>query len=280
MNFKELDNNTLDKLHAVEIEILDEIVRICDKYNLSYFLAGGTLLGAIRHNGFIPWDDDLDITMPRKDYDIFLSVCEKELNSKYLLDYDKTNSKNWLTFAKIRKKNTLFLENAAKEQDNFKGIYVDIFTEDNVINPNSFIEKIRLIIIKTLADTLFWKSKVGNDKSKYRRFYLVKIFSILSFKQIHSLYNKLVTKYKNKDTEYFVAYNGVYTKREYLKKSEFLPFIKWKFGNKEYNIPKGYDYYLTKLYGNYMKLPPKKDRVNHSALMISFDTTKKDNFEK
>ena len=69
-----IDNATLKKLHSIEIEILDEFVRICNKHNLQYFLIGGTLLGAVRHKGFIPWDDDLDVAMPRNDYENFLKI--------------------------------------------------------------------------------------------------------------------------------------------------------------------------------------------------------------
>ncbi|MBR5060749.1 MAG: LicD family protein, partial [Prevotella sp.] len=80
-----MNKEQLNKLHTIEIEILDEIVRICDKHNLRYCLIGGTLLGAIRHKGFIPWDDDLDIAMPRKDYEIFINLCHTELKNQYYL---------------------------------------------------------------------------------------------------------------------------------------------------------------------------------------------------
>lgn len=77
-----MDDLMLNKLHNLQVQILDEIVRICDSNNMDYFLIGGTLLGAIRHKGFIPWDDDLDIAMPRKSYDKFISLCNSEMNNK------------------------------------------------------------------------------------------------------------------------------------------------------------------------------------------------------
>ena len=79
MAYNEYDKKTLDKLHNVELELLNEFVRICDKNKLTYFLVGGSLLGAVRHSGFIPWDDDIDVGMPRKDYDKFLKIVTKEL---------------------------------------------------------------------------------------------------------------------------------------------------------------------------------------------------------
>ena len=122
----------LDKLHITHIKILDEIVRICDENKLNYFLIGGTLLGAVRHKGFIPWDDDLDIAMPRKDYDKFLNIAKKQINNNYILEYNKTNRKYWLPFAKVRLKNTLYVENTIKNYETNKEIWVDIFPIDNV----------------------------------------------------------------------------------------------------------------------------------------------------
>ena len=86
MSYKNYNQDILDKLHKVELEILDDFVKICNKNNLTYFLTGGTMLGAVRHNGFIPWDDDIDIGMPRKDYDEFIKIAPKELGNKYYLD--------------------------------------------------------------------------------------------------------------------------------------------------------------------------------------------------
>ena len=93
-------------------KILDEIVRICDNYNLRYFLIGGTLLGAVRHKGYIPWDDDLDISMPRKDYNQFIEIAKKQLSQNFKLDCKYTNNKYWLPFIKVRMKDTSFDENS------------------------------------------------------------------------------------------------------------------------------------------------------------------------
>ena len=97
-----MEKKHLIKLHQSEIKILDEIVRICDKYNLQYFLIGGTLLGAVRHKGFIPWDDDLDIAMPRNDYEKFISISKNELKDDFILDDISTNEQYWQIFAKVR----------------------------------------------------------------------------------------------------------------------------------------------------------------------------------
>lgn len=99
-----MENDYLRNLHSTMIEILDEFDRICNKHNLTYFLIGGTLLGAVRHKGFIPWDDDMDLAMPREDYEKFINVYYKELNDKYYLDNFNNNKLYYLNFSKIRKK--------------------------------------------------------------------------------------------------------------------------------------------------------------------------------
>src|SRR5690554_4415622 len=125
-----MDQKTLKKLHNVQIEILNQIVKICNQNKLTYFLIGGTLLGAIRHKGFIPWDDDLDIAMPRKDYEKFLELCQGYLGDEYYLHCSKTDPKYWLPFAKVRKNNTIFEEKSIQTINSHKGIYVDIFPLD------------------------------------------------------------------------------------------------------------------------------------------------------
>ena len=158
--YEKISEENLKKLHEVEVEILDEVVRICDKYNLDYYLVGGTLIGAIRHKGFIPWDDDLDISMPRADYEKFLEVAPLELDEKYYLENRKYNEKFHLPFTKIKKNNTEFRETFTSSLDNHKGIFVDIFPLDNVKKPYSKLTRIRSIIIKNTIQAVFVKLKL------------------------------------------------------------------------------------------------------------------------
>lgn len=123
----------LQDLHKVEIEILDEIDRICRKNNINYCLVGGTLLGAVRHGGFIPWDDDLDVAMPRNDYEKFIDVCKNELSDDFYLHSIETDKTYWLPFIKIRKKYTIFEEKNIAGLGCKTGIYVDIFPLDDAI---------------------------------------------------------------------------------------------------------------------------------------------------
>ena len=91
-----MDNEILKKLRNVELQILDQVVEICKKHNLKYILTAGTLIGAVRHKGFIPWDDDIDIALPRKDFNKLINICQSELDDKFYLDCPETNDKYWL----------------------------------------------------------------------------------------------------------------------------------------------------------------------------------------
>ena len=134
-----MDKSTLKKLHESEVKVLDEIVRVCNNNDLRYFLMGGTLLGSIRHKGFIPWDDDLDIAMPREDYEKFLEIAPKELCEDFELDDISINKKYWLIFAKVRLKNSHFTEkNYNKKYNGPDGIWVDIFPIDYTTHKGDF----------------------------------------------------------------------------------------------------------------------------------------------
>ena len=97
-----MEQKILNRLHEEMIRIYKEIARICDKHNLTYFVVGGTLLGAVVHKGYIPWDDDLDIAMPRDSYDRFIEICKTDLDEKFYLHCIDTDEKYWLSFAKVR----------------------------------------------------------------------------------------------------------------------------------------------------------------------------------
>lgn len=267
---KKIDDKTLRELHKVEIEILDEIVRICEKHKIKYFLIGGTLLGAIRHKGFIPWDDDLDIGMLRKDYDRFLEICTYELNDKYYLDTRKYNKNTYLTFSKVRKNNTTFNEKVSINLDNHKGIFVDVFPYDNIKNPKSKLTRVRNIIIKNAIDALFVKYKLRKIKD-CRRPLLCAMYQVLPGSFINQLQEFLMKRDCNKPAKYICEYTGCRNiEREMLPKEFADDLILVTFEGKKYYAFKEYDTYLTKVYGDYMTLPPEEERVNHCPDVIDF----------
>ena len=271
MSFKQIDEVTLKKLHDVELEILKEFIRICNKHNLKYFAVGGTLIGTIRHKGFIPWDDDIDIGMPREDYDKFIKISEKELNKKYFIQvgYDYKNS--WAPFTKIRKKNTLADEENITHINYPKGIFIDIFPFDNINTNNGILFKIKCNIIVTITDAIYYKWGIKKI-NEIRRKTLCRFFSLFSNKYLKRIQNKLMKSKNKKDTKYLVSYCGSYTmQKETQLKELFFPLQTKKFEDIDILVPNKYDTYLTNIYGDYMKLPPKEKRENHSMMNISFN---------
>ena len=269
--YRKYDNKTLKELHSVEIELLDEFVRICDKYKLTYYLSGGTLLGAVRHNGFIPWDDDIDVSMFRKDYDKFIEIAQKELDSKYYLDAFETNKDYYLPFAKIKKNKTIFDEEESTNVIHHKGIYIDIFPLDNIKN-NHKLGKIRALFVRSIVEVMFYKLKI-RSLNKVKHPALVLILSLLSKKSLMKWQKHLLTKNKNDESLYVCALAGSYAyEKELILREKFYPPKKVVFEGKEYNGMNDNDSYLSQVYGDYMKLPPKEKRVNHMPLKIVFDT--------
>ena len=162
-------DNILDALHKIQIEILDEIVKICDKHDITYFLCTGTLLGAIRHKGFVPWDDDIDICMPRKEYTKFAEICKEELQDGFLLQDWHTEPLHYLTFAKVKKIDTIYKEKSTMNLPINKGVFVDIFILDNVEKKNSAIYKLQKYFHDKVSSYLRLKIIVKSYEKKTRR---------------------------------------------------------------------------------------------------------------
>ena len=272
-----MNETELKKLHEYEMIILDEIVDFCKKNKITYFLAGGSALGAIRHKGFIPWDDDIDIAMTRKDYNYLINNYKD--NDKFYLQCIERDKNYWNMFAKMRMKHTFMEEKQLAHLDVPKEIFVDIFPIDNA--PSGGYKKImiksNLVKINSSALLLKFNAKKLRDCN----FKLIeKIVSFLPKGFIYSLTKRIMTSYKDDNSEYVVSYLSAYAiKNEYLPRTTYFEPLKCKFEDREYKIPKETDKYLTRVYGNYMTLPPIEKRVTHRVGRICFDT-RKDNNEK
>ena len=258
-NYIEYDDSTLNKLHQIHLEILNEIKKICDKNNLTYFLVGGTLLGAVRHAGFIPWDDDIDIGMPRSDYDKFIKIAQESLDANYFLDCFETNKDYYLPFAKVKKNNTIFDEKVSHHLNNHKGIYVDIFPFENV-DKNDWRLKIHAFLALSIAEAVTYKKKVKNLKMT-RHAFLTFCLSFFSHQFLMNWQKRETTYCKNNDSLYLcVIGTGYGYKKELNLRSDILPVQEIVFSKNKYNGMQNNDAYLKGLYGDYMKLPPKEKR--------------------
>lgn len=268
----------LRKLHLTEQEVLDEIVRVCEKNNLRYYLVGGTLLGAIRHKGFIPWDDDLDIGMPRHDYMKFCELAPKELGQGYYLhDYHNDNN-YWLAFGKIQKKNTAFVTTSKLYDEAHSGIWVDIFPLDEECSSkkNNVEKKCRLL---SKLKTLSYRKAAGFSSRNLSVLLQSLMLLFIKLEWLIKLQNYIMTRSMNNfDNDYFMNYGSKYgIKKQFLPKSYYEPSTKVEFENKLYSAPGEYIKVLESIYGkNYMQLPPKDKQVTHNPIRLSFDLNGED----
>lgn len=262
----EYSADVLHQLQRVITEILQVVTSICDKHNIPYFLAEGTLLGAIRHQGIIPWDDDIDIAVPRAEYERLMKILPKELPPAYYLQYAGNDRQYWLHFAKVRKKGTAFyettwegLKNKEKQQ-----IYIDIFPLDEG-NDIKVAGKQRLLIHRL---SHIGYVKTCNDKEKLFRYYA---FKLLPMRLVQWLQRKVSTY--QKQGNYYICFGSAYgAEKHFIPKEKYLPARQQMFEDKMYSVPADSDFILRSLYGaDYMQLPPEDKRTNHKPLYLSFD---------
>jgi len=249
-----------------EIEILDEVQRICIKYQFNYFVTAGTLLGTIRHKGFIPWDDDIDIAMPRKDFERFKKVCAIELNNTLFYQDSYTDSCYPFYFAKIRKNKTEVDEPWLRNIPMHKGIYIDIFPLD--ICPQS--DTAATVFFKFIEILTF--AAIGKVDSTYRCGYqkaYVKILYMILRKMPLTLLFK-VRENIRKIVEFTCSHSRLCTvggahgyPRETYSAEWFKQSVEGDFEEHKVPIPVGWDEVLTHMYGDYMVPPSENNRSGH-----------------
>lgn len=270
-------NFDIEKLHVTLIEILDYIVSVCKKHNIQYCMVYGSALGAYRHNGFIPWDDDMDIAMPRYDYEKFISIMKRQTDAQFSIQSEETEDNYFLTFAKVRKKGTIFVESIAEKKYKNNGIYVDVFPLDSVKNPEGVSYKLKRKLINYLKHVLKLKAcpKLYRQKEGGIKFCLDCVLSfpgwILSNKGILKTLKKLmVVDIAYEDANYIAQYDES-SAAAVMEKSIYFPLKKCEFEGKTYYIPGGIEDYLRRQYGNdYMELPPVDKRVTHKPIQLKF----------
>jgi lipopolysaccharide cholinephosphotransferase len=268
-----LNDIQLSRIQEIEYEILIQLDKFCKKYDIKYILFGGTMLGAIRHKGFIPWDDDIDIAMLRKDYEKFIKLYSKNIPSHLFLQNALTDKEYPLLFTKIRLNNTVFLESDLANFNIHHGVYIDLFPLD-VINVNSITGKIHLFTVKILINLnrLRLTNILKRKKSPFN-FFLVTLSYFIKFipPKHYSNFTNWFMGVLNNSNNQTIAHlsNGASKKRvkKYLMfKSDFCDCIETYFVGTMFKVPRRYDDILTNCYGDYMELPSIESRVAHHEL--------------
>ncbi len=270
---------TLLRLQAVQIEILDEFKKVCEQHHLRYYLFFGTLLGAVRHEGFIPWDDDVDVTMPREDYDRFIRIAKNELPDWLYLESAEMMEDCSLRYAKIRKKNTLYLMNPISynrrpENKRPLGIFIDVFPLDAIGGQSLGRVKSKLKLCGLLSGHLYHcrLNDAGVQNSSIKSKLLNAILRLFTVKQLKRFTRQLMV---GKGDRYAILSGGYRPEHLVYPQKCFEPAVQLTFGESSYAAPKEYDSVLRILYGDdYMELPPEEKRITHHPIKLSFDLDK------
>ncbi|MBU5485765.1 LicD family protein [Clostridium sp. MSJ-11] len=264
----------IDNLRVVqkrELDVLRAIIEICERHGFRYFAVGGTCLGAVRHKGFIPWDDDIDIGMPRKDFDQFREVAKHELPKHLSVnDFEELQHSNRL-YIKVYDNTTTFVEkNCEKFSDQYTGIFVDIFPYDGLPS-GSIRRKFNNFRMKVLSKLSFYRRmpyfSMNKLSDKILFFLIYPLKWLLPFNWASKKIEEILRMYPLEKSLYSIA-AGYYV----FKSHYFLETKKIRFEDLMMPCPEDFDGYLTDQYGDYMQLPPiEKRRTDHDLLFFSLD---------
>ncbi|PAF43789.1 LicD family protein [Helicobacter sp. 11S03491-1] len=286
-----MDKHLLKQIQSKTLEVAKEFKRVCEKYNLRYFMSCGTTLGAARHKGFIPWDDDMDFYMPRSDYEKLIALDQQDSlnNTHHVFDkkfifkhWDKTPHYIW-NFAKLEDINTTVIESTiAQNKVNYKGgIGIDIFILDGGGNHIQEAKKHFETLMKLGGRRYekYWKPIASNRN----KFPIKQIKQIILNTRSHLLFQPVLDHFKHKienlsqkydfdDSEIiaspFVLSN--YPDAIHFKK-DFIPYVMLDFEDTQFRAPNNYETYLSRLYGDYMTPPPISEQTGHMPYYVNLE---------
>lgn len=266
----QINSTTLHTLQTIEINLLKIFINICEKRHLRYYLIGGTLLGAVRHKGFIPWDDDIDVGMPRKDYEKFLQLAPEFLPQQYFLQTYRTEIDAPWPFAKLRDNNTLYKESATAKLPVHQGLWIDIFPLDYCNLKTFWI----VSLVKRMLGNRVGLRLVGPRRLSRKLLGCLSPLFCPSWYKAVEWQDKLGNLY-SWDTGYMGNFFGRYGRKEIVPSSWFKEPVYLEFEEIQVAAPTEYHKYLTHIYGDYMQLPPEEKRVSlHPVSEIKFNLDK------
>lgn len=269
------NNEDIKEIQKKILEIFIEIDKVCITNNLRYFAIGGTCLGAVRHQGFIPWDDDMDIAMPREDYERFKKIASKLLPSNLRI-FDYTDGEHfYCKYMKVHDIHTTLIEKGMLAYpDSYSGIYIDIMPLDGI--PNGIWNRKIYFLKLSLLRKLDWRRKYEYDlqadkKNKKKIFLWRVIYFFIKRYPIHYFHNKYVKLQKKYayNTSKSLCYTWSWRASKVIfPKEDFDNYILLPFEDVQMRCPVGYDNFLKTLFGDYMKLPPIDKQNSHHEIDI------------
>lgn len=267
----------LRKLQLCELAMLQTFANFCDKHQLTYYISGGTFLGAVRHQGFIPWDDDIDVAMPRADYEKFLRLYH-EAPEKYKLENFRF-SKNYIIYSSRLVDESIKIKSYSTATPQISGAWIDIFPLDGLPN-NPIVRRLhqlRLNYLKLLYKLSCFDQAVNivNRKKSFKERLAVTLGKHINFSKFLNTRKRLekldraLKKYSTPKSKVYMNYMGAYNYRSIMNIKEiYSDGAKYRFENSTFTAPKNYHVYLTQIYGDYLTPPPKGSRNQHNSEVL------------
>lgn len=280
INMKEYDDNTLKRVQQYEMSILKDFIDVCEEYNLTYFALAGTGIGALRHKGFIPWDDDIDVGLPRKDYEKLLEVFEQKYSDKYQIGNAEHMENYPLMTTRIMIRGTKFVEEPLKNVKCDLGIFLDVYAFDNAaVDEKGFKRQAltawfwsKILILRHIAYPVLpfsgLKKKLAHLVCAVAHGMLV-LFRI-SPRWIYQQCKKASCRYNDVETKRIAYFCDTSPYINIIDKEKSYPLIELEFEGIQLKFPKDLHDMLTFTYGDYMKLPPVEKRKNHYPYCLEF----------
>lgn len=273
MRYTEYNPETLKRLQKIEVDMLKDFNELCEKHDIDYFAIAGTAIGAVRHKGFVPWDDDIDIGMTRENYEKFLKIAKKEYSDKYDVLNAETNEHYPLMTTMWSKKGTKFVVEYFKDLDVEFGVFLDIQCFDNIPDDENKMRSQarrawiwgKILILRNIKRPVLY---VDGFKSKiiyaicYMVHYALKLFHITP-KFIYNQAKKAATQYNNEDTNRLAFFYDTQLYTSIIEKNIIEPTVWTEFEGSKIKIPNDVHNFLSQRYGDYMQLPPEDKRHNH-----------------
>ena len=278
------EKETLARLHAELLDILAEIVRVCELCDIPYFIQGGSAIGALFNGGIVPWDDDIDIGMTRENYERFLAVAPSHLRPQYFLEWFGTEPQTPFYFAKVKKNGTLFVEEMFRNMDIHHGIFVDIFPYDRIPD-NLWAERWHRLRSRFWINCFMgkqiwlwrWCGRCQIDTPLPKSFVsclaIRAVCAAMSRERIYRRMNRVLGAYNDRECG---RVNIVRMPRDQIRRACVENPVRMAFGGMEVWAPDDIETYLRHHYPNLRRELPEEEQINHAPYKLSFDTSRED----
>lgn len=271
-----MTHEDMKRISAIQLKIMDEVHRLCMENNITYYMIGGTLLGAVRHGGYIPWDVDIDIAMPREDYEVFEKICKTLLSENY--DYV-----NYKTFRNYIRPHALVTHTGSRIHPKYDcvnpklmdlGIYIDIFPLDNAPEDGGLQKKHAesLLRLRKFKDRRLMYCYSYSRLRRYIHYMVAALLSWISVERINEYQQKLMQKYREEQTGYLCSMGSRYKyEKQCMPREIYGQPVLLDFEGRQYYAPAQYEEYLRRLYGDYMRLPSVEEQQANLELYTSVE---------